>query len=239
MGPNIKKVDQSSQATPFAEDFLKLLQGQISGMLTPGAGPLQGQGIGTSPQQYDNSIARRIGGVDTASGVQDFTPQLIESVTAKSNLNTDRNAAQVRESLGAGGSRLGTSLAKVEGRTRNEAGVDLSQLIAQILMGQNQQVTQARQFDVQANQQALAPFVNLASQGILPQEIIASPGIGSQILSGLIQGASAYLGGGGAIPGLGDRDAKVAPGTTNPFGGMPNNGGVYTLPPADPFGRRI
>lgn len=229
MGPNITKVDQASQATPFAQDFLGALQGYLSSLKTGAPGPLQQQGVGASGQQYDNGLAQLFGGVNTAAGVKNYTPQLIDATTNVSNRQTDRNAAQIRESFGASGNRLGTSRARVEGQYRNEAGDTLAQTIASILMAQNQAETQARQFDVGANQAAFGTYANIAGAGILPQEIIATPSIGSQIVNGLISGAAAYLGGGGAIPGLGGGGAGSMP---TGFGGMPARGGGFnSLPP--------
>lgn len=189
MGPSIQREERSSQATPFAEDFLKQLQGILSqsgGAQTDG--PRQ-QNLGGSP-------AAALGGVNTAAGVRDQTPGLIDAITRRSNIQTDRNAAQVRESFGAAGNRLSASRGRVETRGRNEAGFDLAQIIAGILSNQAGRETQAEQFDVGANQQFMQMLAMIAGQGIIPEELIVGPGIGQQLLTGGIRAGAAVLSGG-------------------------------------------
>lgn len=186
-GPNVQREERSSQATPFAEDFLKQLQGLLS--QTGGAqtvGPQQ-RGVGGSP-------AAALGGINTAAGVRDQTPGLIDALTQRANVATDRGAAQIRESFGAQGGRLGTSRQRVEGQFRNEAGFDLNQIIQQILTGQAGRETQAQQFDVGANQQFFQLLSSIAGLGIIPEELIVSPGLGSQLLAGGIKGGAAAIG---------------------------------------------
>jgi hypothetical protein len=149
-------------------------------------GPLQNN-LGRSP-------AAAIGGVNTASGVTNQTSGLIDAVTQRSNVATDRGAAQIRESFGAQGNRLSTGLARTEGQFRNEAGFDLSQIIAGINNQQAGRETQAAQFDASANNQILQILSGIAGTGILPEELLVSPGIGSQILSGLLQTGASFAG---------------------------------------------
>lgn len=210
MGPNIEKVERTSQATPLATDFMRMLQGWLSNPEGTPAGPAQRTGVGSGSDQYMNSPWARLGGVNTAAGVADYTPQLTQAVTEKSNLGTDRGAAQIRESMGAAGNRFSSSLARTEGQFRSEAGTNLDQLIAQILTDQGARQTQAQQFDVNANFQALAPFLQAMQQGVIPEEIIATPGWGSQLISGAMQGLGAYVGGGGRF-GLGGKSNAGTP----------------------------
>lgn len=195
MGPNIQSVDRSSQATPFAEDFLKLLQGQLSTAFAPGAGTA-GMTPGTNFQQA-------LGGINTASQLTNAAPGLIEALTNRSQATTDRDAAQLRESFGAMGGRFGSAVSRGEGQLRSESGLNLDQLVASVLMEQSGREQAARQFDVMSNLEAAIPFFQMAGQGIIPQEIIASPGIGSQLLSGGLNALGMYLGGGGSF-GLGN-----------------------------------
>lgn len=216
MGPNIQSVERTSQATPFAADFLKLLQGQLStaqGVPTGTAGSTPGQ----SAQQYTN-FQQRLGGINTAGNFADETPALIAALTARSNATTDRNAAALREGHGALGNRFGSSLTRGEGLLRSEAGLNLDQLIAGVMLDRSNALQQARQFDTMANIESVAPFFNMAGLGIIPNEIIASPGVGQQLLSAGIDGLAAYLSGGGSFGFGGGK------------GGAPNMGGGGSMP---------
>jgi hypothetical protein len=214
MGVNTKNVAVSSQATPLAEDFMKMLQGWLANPSGTPSGPQQRTGVGSGVDQYMNSPAARIGGVNTAGQVQDYSTQLMDAVTARSGLATDRNAAQIRESFGASGNRISSSLAAKEGQYRNEAGMNLDQIIAQILTEQGDRTQSARQFDVGANQAALNPYMQAMQLGALPEEVIASPDWKSQLLTGVLQGAGAYLGGGGSF-GLGGKTGATSAAPSN------------------------
>ncbi len=191
-GPKITKVQGESQATPLAEDFLKLLEGQLAeGSFGTGVGPLQRE-AGTAIRQFITSLQGQGGG--PSEGLS----RLIEGVEAGSKRRTEEGALNQREAFGITGSRFGTSLALGEGRLRAEAGEGLDRTIGGLL-------EQGRQFDTTALFQAIqqlfgqgeaniAPFRQFAGLGILPEEIIASPGFLDQLLSGAISGAAAFAG---------------------------------------------
>ena len=55
-GPRVDQVQPASQATPLAEDFLKILQGQLSsGAFGTGVGPLQRE-AGTALRQFITAL---------------------------------------------------------------------------------------------------------------------------------------------------------------------------------------
>lgn len=231
MGPDIQSVERTSQATPFANDFLRELLGtlnQSQGAQT--VGPMQTGKIGSGGQQ---TLASRVGGVNTTGALTDNSSQLIKALQNTSNIRTNRDAAQIQEGFGAQGGRLSTGLAREEGLFRNEAGANLDQLIGSVMMEQAAREQAARQFDVSANQQVLQLFANMAALGIIPSEVIASPGVGSQLLTGGLGAAGAALGAPGglnAIAGLFGRGGSspnpvtsvqnVAPPTFPMFGGF-------------------
>ena len=191
MGPDIKRVQPKSQATPFAEDFMKVLEGYISTAFSNN-GPMQRES-GSSPRQYLQSVM----GINTAGDLRNDSDRVIGGIQKGHNMRVDRGASQIREQFGGAGHRISSSLAAKEGQFRNEAGINLEELIGQVLLNQSAQEQAARQFDVQANISAFAPLFQMASLGIMPEEIIATPGVGSQILTGITGGLSNYLLSGG------------------------------------------
>lgn len=216
MGPKVQSVDQTNRATPLAEDFLKILQGQIDeGAFGTGVGPLQRE-AGTSAKQFVNSM-QGAPDVNTAGKVGDYSKRLIDSTTELSNRQTNRGAADLREAFGAAGTRYGSSLATGEGRYRADANMDLGNIIAQILTSQGDREQSARQFDVNANQNKnaqfmnalsqlfgmgeanTAPFLGISQQGILNPETIVSDSLASTLLKGGLNTASSYLEGGGDV----------------------------------------
>lgn len=253
MGPNIRSVDQRNRATPLANDYLKILQGQLDqGAFGTGVGPLQKQ-AGKGAQQY--LIARQNAPqTNTAAQVGDYTNQLIDAVSRRSNVNTNRQAQDLREGFGIAGGRYGTSLARGEGLLRSESGMNLDSIIANILTAQGDRQQGARQFDVGANQagnnqllqaimalqgmgnENLNPFNAFASQGIINPETIVSPGIGSQLLQGAMNIGAAYL---GRAPGINPGAGGTGP-TTRTGGGFVGQPttypGTYTsgMPVVDP-----
>lgn len=198
MGPKIQSVDRTSQATPYANDFLRILQGHLDSAFTTPTGTA-GMTPGQSPVQMTN-FQQKLGGINTAGSLVDSSPQLIEALTRRSAVTTDRNAAALREGHGALGNRFGSSLTRGEGLLRSESALNLDTIIGNILMEQAARQQAARQFDVQANLEAAAPFFQMASLGIIPNEIIASPGVGAQLLSGGLDFLGSFLGGGGKLP---------------------------------------
>lgn len=278
MGPDIEKVDRSSQATPLAQDVLRELQGQIDeGGFGRGAGPLQRQ-AGTAIEQFLNTVQTRATGggggvnfspttVNTAGQLADRLGQLTGALERGSERRTNRQAADLREAFGIAGSRFGTPLALGEARLRSDAASALDEIIANAQFQQTGLEQRAREFDVGSNiQQQLAlqdflfrnrglnlqdraqqdqtqlaaisqmfnqgqanldPFLRLAQLGIIPEDVIASPGIGSQLLSGGLQ-----------VAGMAAGSPKGFLGT---FGlGGNGGGGPYDFPPGqllyDPLG---
>jgi len=199
-GPNVQKEEVTSQATPLAEDFLKLLQGQLSsGAFGTGVGPLQRE-AGTALRQFISSLqGGGAGGFEAPGGVSAGAGRLIEGLTAESQARTERGAADLREQGGITGTRFGSSLAQGEALFRSEAGAELNQLIGGIQEGQRQfdvsTAEGARQFDLgtllqgisqlfgqgQAN---LQPFQQFSALGILPEEVIVGPSTPTQIVTG-------------------------------------------------------
>lgn len=197
MGPNVKSVEQRSQATPLAEDVLKMLQGELSSGLGTGVGPLQKQS-GSAIQKFVETRGQ--------PGMTPETQAVINALVQTSNTATNRGAADIRESMGAAGNRYSSATGNTEALFRAEAGAARDQAVANTAL-------QATQFDVQSllnaigmmnnmGAQNLAPFMQAMGQGVIPDETIVTPGIGSQILSGAMTGLGAYLAGGGTFPGL-------------------------------------
>lgn len=203
MGTKIKSVERGSQATPLAEDIIKMLQGELSeGAFGTGVGPLQ-RGAGTSIQQFMAELDKRAP-VDTAEGARTDLTQLISDLENISARNVGRQAGDLRESMGIAGSRYGTTLAKGEGMMRGGAAMDLSALIGNIMREENARVQQARQFDVGAQlgmdqlllgaigqmfgmgTQAQQPFMQMGEMGVEPEEITATPNPWMQLLTAYI-----------------------------------------------------
>ncbi len=180
-GPNIESEEVTSQATPLAEDFLSILQGQLSsGAFGTGVGPLQRE-AGTALRQFIQSLRGQ-------GGVSEGSARLIGGLESASQARTERGVADLREQGGILGTRFGSSLAQGEALLRSESGAALDQLIGGIQ-------EQGRQFDIglllqsigqlfgqgQAN---IQPFQQFAELGIFPEEIIVSPSTGTQIVTG-------------------------------------------------------
>ena len=106
-GPKKETVEVASQATPLAEDFLKILQGNLaSGAFGTGVGPLQRES-GTALRQFISAL-RGPGG--TSEGAD----RLISGIEERGEARIERGAADLREQGGILGTRFGTSLATGE-----------------------------------------------------------------------------------------------------------------------------
>lgn len=238
MGDDTKAVERRSQATPLAEDYLAILQGQLAqGQLGMGVGPLQRE-AGTAARQYLSSLQQRAR-PNTSALLQDETPRLINAVQARNASGVNRAAQQQREAYGAAGARFGSEIGQAEGLLRSENQLGLDQIIAELLVGQSAREQQAREFDVGAGfalddrtlaaisnlynqgQGNLQPFQQAAQLGILPEEIIASPGLFSQLLDVGATAAAAYATGGASLPFVnpGTLNSGV-PSVTSPGGGQ-------------------
>ncbi len=202
-GPDITRVEGKNQATDFGTNFIKFLQGQMDeGAFGTGVGPLQRE-AGTAARQFVNSQQSSVAG-----GPSQSLQRLLGGIEAGSLRRTEESAGNLREAFGITGNRFGSALALGEGRLRAEAGEGLDRTLGQL--GE-----QGRQFDINALLEGIAQlfsqgqantstFERFASLGILPDEIIAQPGIGDQLISGAIQGGiqagSTFL---GLPPGVG------------------------------------
>jgi len=172
-GPNVQSEEVTSQATPLAENFLKILQGNLSSeAFGTGVGPLQRES-GTALRQFISALqGGRSGPGFVGSGERPGfagvgeTPtvdrggldRLIAGLEESSGLRTERSAADLREQGGITGTRFGSSLAQGEGLLRAESGAALDQLIGGLQeRGREFDVgllEGARQFDVGAREGA-------------------------------------------------------------------------------------
>jgi hypothetical protein len=174
-GPGVQKEEVTSQATPLAEDFLKVLQGQLSSdAFGTGVGPLQRES-GTALRQFISALQGGQG------GQSEGLTKLIGGLEAR----TERSVGDLREQSGILGQRFGSSLAQGEGVLRSEADAQIGAL-----------QEQGRQFDTTALFQAIQglfgqgeanidPFRQFASLGIMPEEIIVSPSTATQVVAGV------------------------------------------------------
>ena len=193
-GPRKEFEEQKSQATPLAEDYLALLQGQLSSdAFGTGVGPLQQQ-AGTAISQFVKSLQGQAPG-ELSSSAQ----QMIRGLTDAFGQRTEQGAANLREQHGIAGQRFGSSLAQGEAAFRSQADAELNQLIGGI--GER-----AREFDsnqllasigqlFSQGQENVRPFGDMAALGIAPEHMIVSPSTGTQIVSGvtgLVDAASGF-----------------------------------------------
>lgn len=194
-GPRVETVERTTGATPLAEQFLQLLQGELdTGALGTGVGPLQRE-AGTAIQQYVQALQQRAQEGPGASN-------LISAIEEGSAERTRRGAADLREGFGIAGARFGTPSALGEARFRSDVERDLAETTGRIGLEEDLAIQQLLQGGIAQmfgqGQAALDPFIQLAQLGILPPEVIASPGIGEQLLSGGLSGLGAFFGTGGA-----------------------------------------
>lgn len=193
MGPRTETVDRPTIATPFAQDFISQLFGQM-GNLGTGIGPLQRGGgaasLDISKRALDNTLIRDVPDLE----------QFRQLLMPGHRLAVNESVADLREGFGAQGRRFGTSLATGEGRLRAGAQTGLDQALAGIgtqlaSIGTQRDVAQAGiglQGAGQAAQiglQSLLPMLQIAQAGILPPEVVSSPNPWLQLGTALIQGA--------------------------------------------------
>lgn len=216
-GPRIDRVERTSQATPFAEDFLKQLQGELAAYgLGTGVGPLQRES-GTAIRQYLAGLQQR------AAGLSQGKSPLLDAISKRNEEFVNRQAASLKDVFGASGARFGSQVARGESDLRRGAASDFAVTSAGTLLQEQQFLDQllpaviGQQF--QMGGAALAPMLQLAQLGILPEEVIASPGLGQQLVGGGLTAAGAFLGG-PAAAGL----------FQGGFGGGGGGGGINTVP---------
>ena len=191
-GADVKQTQNA--ATPLAEDFVAQLQGFLdANALGTGVGPLQ-QGSGKAITNFVNTGVERL----ASGGLDPGTQTLIDALGAESAVSTNRQAGNLREAFGAAGTRYGGTLAQGEGLLRGEAQRGLQTDVGNILVGQQQFNTSALLSAIsEMSRQGsanLQPFLAALGIGLPQAENVVSPGIGSQILSGVTQGAAAWLG---------------------------------------------
>lgn len=261
MGPKVKRVRQRSQATPLAEDLLARIQGQLDqGTFGQGFGGLDSE-AGTAIRQFMARGGANLPAIRDVSGPGVNFGEMIDALETVQNRNVNRNAADLREQFGAAGTRYGTTAQQGEGRFRAEAAQDWNVQLGQLAMaldnmrradetlGVNRDVAAAN-FALQGGNQELqsimqmfsmgqanlAPLFQLAAMGILPDEIIAQPGAGAQIMAALPNFLSATLPTIGRAAGWGQSSVPGVPGQSMVYdpniGRMPD----FTQGPVMPWG---
>lgn len=156
--PSVTKVEQTTAATPVANDILRQIQGMISGGGGAGAGatPLQ-RNAGTAIEQYMNSGAGAIdtaklfggeGQIDPASivggiGSLKMAPQfdmakMIKAMEGISGRRTEAAVGDLREQFGIMGNRMGTPIAVGEGNLRATMEGDFQEKLGQMMMALDQ-----------------------------------------------------------------------------------------------------
>lgn len=185
--PEIRAHQPKSPATPLAEDVLANLRRQLTGgVYGEGVGPLQRE-AGTAIRQFVE-----------ARQTPDQFANLLQPIIDINRREVDRGAAQIRESFGAMGQRLGTPLARAEGDFRAEAGQNLDRLLSQLFMQEQGNLLQALGLMQTMGDMNIQPFLQMASLGILPENTIVtdSPWVtGAQTIAGLMEGVGSLAGG--------------------------------------------
>lgn len=216
--PSVTRVQGTSQATPLANDILKMLMAQInSGQAGTGFGPLQ-RDAGTAIQQFVNS-----------GGGQFDTTQMFKDMESGHQRRVDQGAGQIREGYSMIGGRMGTGSrgdeADFRANANAEYGARIGEINRQEFGNQQNRLLQAIGAMFNMGTENMAPFFNFASQGIMPETITVgdSPlSAGSGLLAGLAQmfqtGKGIYdsINNRGGIPTMGPNTGTT---TNNPLGG--------------------
>lgn len=202
-GVNTEHIERSSQATPLAQDVLAQLQGELSqGAFGHGIGPAQRQSTDALTALLTSLTAERgQGGIDPTG--------FLDALGRRSEEFTGRQAAAQRDMFGAGGSRFGSQLGQAETDLRRGAASDFAVTSAQSLLdagkfNETLKLQQGQQLLAGIGQLfdqgtgAINPFLQMASMGILPEEIVRSPNFTSQLLNAGSRVAAAALTGGGS-----------------------------------------
>lgn len=171
-----------------------MLQGELAGgAFGTGIGPLQRES-GTAIRQFVSARDNILSGGGPSPDFQ----ALVDSLATVNRREMNTAAGDLRESFGAQGARFGTASANAEATMRRENAQDFNAQIG--TLGES-----ARQFDTQAllsaigmmsqmGTQSMAPFLSLAQQGILPDEVVASPNPWLQLATAAIGGAGNFFG---------------------------------------------
>jgi hypothetical protein len=198
MGARTKNVEKSSQATPFAEEFLGWLSSQMQGGALNDGLPGMQREAGTAIRQFTNSGGANIRDVADPSNY----------ITALGEVNRrelGRSSADLSEMFGAQGARFGSGIGRAQTDLFREGAQDMNQTLAQLELGLNElginrdiaagnQQLQGLGLQSQMAMQSLMPFLQMASQGIIPEEVIASPNPWLQLGTALLGGAGQYAG---------------------------------------------
>ncbi|MCP4902607.1 MAG: hypothetical protein GY906_37055 [bacterium] len=194
MAPKPQTIQPESQATPLSGDVLDLLRRELA-QGSQVATPLQRQ-AGTNISQFINE----------GGGEFNLSP-LFSALTETFGQQNQQALAQLNESFSIGGGRFGTGNQTAQGRFLAEAVPRQEAVLGNIgLQSFNDQMSRLLQaIGLQSNigAQGFAPFLQLAGQGIIPEQTFLQQnpivsGLGA--LSGAAQGVGSVLG--GLPPGL-------------------------------------
>lgn len=197
-GARERTVQPVSQATPFAE----LVLGEL------------GRGVGggafrpvTALQRMAQDVLMNFAPL-LETGEQ--TDALLRQMEALQRRETGAQVGDLREAFGISGSRFGTPLALGEAGLRSQLGAQFGEQSARMLQQQtniaNQQLLQAAGLAGQLGAQQLAPFIQMASQGVFPTQTFFEQSPFVTALGGL---AGLGAGAGGLLTGLGPLGAGI------------------------------
>jgi len=190
MSAKERRVQPESQATPLAGDVLGFLQSQIG---PEGFGPL------TALQRQ----AQNFLGDFLALGPEQLSP-LLGQLEGIQNRRTGEQVGDLREAFSIGGQRFGTTTAIGEAKLRRDLEDVFGAQLSQLLLAQQGQQIGAAGTAGQLSAQNIAPFIQLAGLGILPEQISFEQNpfvtaLGG--LAGLAGGAGSLLTGLGGVGG--------------------------------------
>lgn len=198
MEPSIETRQPESQATPLSEDVVQLLENRISQF---GAGMTGTRQAGTAIRQF----------VESGPGaLPEEQQRAIEQTQSQAR---ERALDQIGEEFSVMGGTQGSPAGFTAAETMSRlAPRQTQQRFAEQRRRAAQQLSAAGQL-AQISQAMQQPFLNVAQQGIMPEQTIVGESPFSQIsgtVGGLLQGAGRFA---QAFSGPGN------PGGQNPFGG--------------------
>ena len=184
--PRIEGRQVKTQATPLAEGILDFLMKSLSGE----GGVEGGGGFGAAQRGFAEFAEAR-------STPEQFL-ELMGPLRAVFERQTERDVAQTREGFSAAGGRLGTGLAREEGRVRTERSTELDALMSQLFLQEQDKL-------LTALSGLRAPFMQFGAQGIQPEQTVVTdaPFVAfTKVLADLAKGGGAVIGaakGGGVV----------------------------------------
>lgn len=134
-------------------------------------GSLTSGELGTGVGAGQKAAGRNVQDYISARGDMGAFEELMGPLRKVFQAETDRGAAQIRESFGATGNRMSTGLAREEGLFRGESADRLNALMSQLFLGEQSNLLNAIGLQGQLGKEAIAPVFSLASMGILPEEL--------------------------------------------------------------------